>query len=69
MEGHLIGATKMCEGYTWRSTGNVTEKHISYMWNVARDLNLNFVENSSTPWHSAMDQDWRSKMCATKHSS
>ena len=62
MEGCPIGATKMCEGYMWRSTRNMTEKHTSYTWNVTGNLNLNFIKNSSTPWHGAVDQDWRSKM-------
>ena len=62
MEGHhLVGVTKMHEGYTWRLTRNATKKHTSYTWNVTRNSNLNFVENSSTPWHGAVDQDWRSK--------
>ena len=30
VEGCLIGVTKMCEGYMWRSTGNTTERHTSY---------------------------------------
>ena len=59
VEGHLVGVTKMCEGYMWRSTGNMTKKCTSYMWNVTRNLNLNIVENSSTPWHGAVDQNWR----------
>ena len=25
-----------------------------------------FEFHSSTPWHGAVDQDWRSKMCALK---
>ena len=32
-----------------RLTGNATDMYKSYMWNVARNLNLNFVENLSTP--------------------
>ena len=61
VEGHLVGATKMCEGYMRRSTGNTTEKCTSYTWNVTRNLNLNFIKNLSTPWHGAVDQDWRRK--------
>ena len=68
-EGHYIGVTKMHEGYMWRSTGNMTKECTSYMWNIARNLILNFVENSSTPWHGAVDQDWRSKMHAPTHAS
>ena len=66
MEGHLIGETKTHEGNTWRLTGNTTEKHTNYTWNVARNLNLNFVKNSSTPSCGAVEQDWRSKMDAPK---
>ena len=69
MEGHLVGATKMCEGYIWRLLGNATKKHISNTQNVTRNLNLNFVKNLSTPWHGAVDQDWRSKMHVLKHTS
>ena len=58
VEGYVIGVTKTHEGYMWRSTKNATEKHTSYTWNVARNLNLNFVENLST---GTVDQDWRSK--------
>ena len=46
MEGHLIGVTKTCEDYTWRSIGNATKEHTSYMWNIARNLNLNFIKNT-----------------------
>ena len=67
VEGCLVGVTKIHEGYTWRLTGNATKKHTSYMWNITRNLNLNFIENSSTPWHGAVDQDWRSKTHAPKH--
>ena len=66
MEGHLIGVTKMCEGYMWRLIGNVTEKHTSYTWNITRNSNLNFVKNLSTPWHGAVDQDWTSKNACLK---
>ena len=69
MEGNLVGVTKTCEGYTWRLTGNVTEKNTSCTWNIAINLNLNFIKNLSTPWHGAVDQDWRSKMCVQKHAS
>ena len=62
VEGHLLGATKTCEGYTWRLTGNVTKKHTSYTWNIMRNSNSNFITNSSTPWHGAVDQEWRSKI-------
>ena len=27
---------------------------------VTINTNLKFIENSSTPWHGAVDQDWRS---------
>ena len=64
MEGHLIDATKMHEGYTGRSTRHVTKKCTSYMWNVTGNLDL--VKNSSTPWCGAVDQDWRSKMHVLK---
>ena len=66
MEGHLIGVTKTCEGYMWRLTRNMTKKHTSYMWNITRNSNLNFIGNLSTPWHGAVDQDWRSKTHAPK---
>ena len=69
MEGHFIGVTTTGESCMWRSIGNATKEHVSYMWNVTRNLNLNFVKNSSTPWHGAVDQDWRSKMCVLKHAS
>ena len=46
MEGHLIGVTKMHAGYTWRSIGNATKEHTSYMWNVTRNMDLNFVKNT-----------------------
>ena len=55
---YLGGATKTCEDYTWRLTGNLTKEHTSYMWNVTMNLNLNFT---CPPWHGAVDQDWRSK--------
>ena len=61
MEGHLIGVTNMGECYTWRLIRNGTKKCTSYMWNITRNSNLNFIKNSSTPWHGAVDQDWRSK--------
>ena len=64
VEGHLLGMAKMHEGYMWRLIGNATKMCKSYMWNVARNLNLNFIKNLSTPWHGAVDQDWRSKTCA-----
>ena len=68
MEGHLKGMTKTCEGYMWRSTGNATKKCTSYTWNIAGNSHLNFIKNSSTPWHGAVDQDWRSKnTCAKMH--
>ena len=67
VECQLIDVTKMCEGCMWRSIGNVTKKQKSYMCNVSRNSNLNFVKNSSTPWHSAVDQDWRSKMHVPQH--
>ena len=69
MEGCLIGVTKTQEGYMWRSRRNVTKKHTSYMWNITRNSNMNFVKNLSTPWHGAVDQDWRSKMHVLKHAS
>ena len=51
MEGHLVGATKMCEGYTWRSIGNATKEDTSYSWNIAINLKLNFVEHTRLhPW-------------------
>ena len=46
VEGFLIGATKMCEDYTWRLIGNATKEHTSYMWNITRNSNLNFVKNT-----------------------
>ena len=46
MEGFLIGVTKTHEDYTWRSIGNATKEHTSYMWNVARNSNLNFIKNT-----------------------
>ena len=46
MEGHLIGATKMREDYTCRSIGNAAKEHTGYMWNVARNSNLNFIKNT-----------------------
>ena len=61
VEGHYIGVTKMCEGYTLRSTGNMTEKHTTYTWNVTRNSNFNFIKTLSTPWHGAVDQDYWSK--------
>ena len=67
MQGHLIGVTKLHEGYTWGLTGNVTKKQKSYMWNVTRNLNLNFIKNLSTPCHGAVDQDQRSKAHVPKH--
>ena len=33
------------------------------------NLNLKFVEISSTPWCDTVDQDWRSKSHAAKHTS
>ena len=66
VEGHFVGVTKTHEGYMWGSRGNVTEKHASFTWNVTRSSNLNLIEYLSTPWHTAVDQDWRSKMCALK---
>ena len=45
----------------------MTEKHTSYTWNVARNLNLKFIKNLNTPWHGAVDQDWRSQSHAPKH--
>ena len=52
VEGHFIDATKTHEGYTWKvrqcaqlrcmkvthggHSGKVTERHISYMWNVTK---------------------------------
>ena len=44
MEGCLIGATKMHEGFMWRSTGNMTKKCTSYTWKVTRNSNLNFIK-------------------------
>ena len=49
MEGLLVGVTKIRDDYTWRLIGNATKQCTSYMWNVARNSNLNFVEN--TPPH------------------
>ena len=46
MEGHLIGATRTHEDYTWMLIGNMTKEHTSYTWNVTRNLNLNFIENT-----------------------
>ena len=66
MEGHLVGVTKMHEGYMWRLTANATKKCTSYTWNVARNSNLNFDKNLSTPFHGAVHQDWWSKPHALK---
>ena len=46
MEGHHVGVTKMCEGCMWRSIGNTTKEHTGYTWNVTRNSNLNFIENT-----------------------
>ena len=69
MEGWMVCTTKMHAGYTWRLTRYVTEKCTSYTWNVTRNLDLEFIENSSTPWHGAVDQDWGSKSCAQEQAS
>ena len=69
MGGHVVGATKTCEGYTWRLTRNATKKHTSYTGNVTKTLNLIFVKTLSTPWHGAVDQDWSRKMCVPKFTS
>ena len=34
---------------------------------MERRNEFEFEFHSSTPWHGAVDQDWRSKMHAPKH--
>ena len=45
----------------------VDKKCDQKVWNIT--INLNFIKNLSTPWHGSVDQDWRSKMHALKHTS
>ena len=53
MEGHLIGATKMCEGFTWRLTGNMTKKvyklhvecHKKFEWGAVLWIKIGGVKN------------------------
>ena len=65
----MVSVTKMCEGYTWRSFGNYNQNAYRLHVEHHKDLNLKFIEISSTPWHGAVNQDWRSKLCAPKHTS
>ena len=44
---------------------NVCKLHVEHHEN----LNLKFIEISSTPWHGAVDQDWQSKLHAPKYTS
>ena len=47
----------------------IQQKGIQVTCGVSQNLNLKFIEMSSTPWHGAVDQDWRSKSHAQKHAS
>ena len=60
MEGQMACATKMCAGYMRRYSRNATKRHQSYAWNITKNLILEFIKILSTPWHGAVDQDWRS---------
>ena len=51
-DAHLVGATKMREDYTWRLTGNVTEEHTSYTWNVTMNLNFTCPHPGMVLWIS-----------------
>ena len=46
MKGHFEDVTQMYVGYMWRVIGKMTKERTSYMWNVARNSNLNFIKNT-----------------------
>ena len=74
VEGHFVGMTKMDEGYTWkvglyyiwRSLRKCDQKAYKSHVEHCKNSNLKFIEILSTPWHAAMDQDWRSQLHALK---
>ena len=66
VESQMLSMTKMCEGYTWRSSKKCDQKAYKLRMEHCKNLNLKFINISSTPWHGAMDQDWRSKSHAQK---
>ena len=61
MEGWMVSMTKTQEGYTWRSFKKCDQKAYKLHVKCHKNLNLKFIKISSTPWHGAVDQDWRSK--------
>ena len=49
----------------WKWDQKVYKLHMEY----CKKFEFKFHENSSSPWHGAVDQDWRSKMHVPKHTS
>ena len=69
MEGWMVSVAKMHDGYTWRSDEKCNQKVYKLHMECCKDSNLKFMETLSTPWHGAVNQDWRSKLCAPKYAS
>ena len=47
----------------WKCDQKAKKLHVQCL----KKFEFKFVKNSSTPWHNAVDQDWRSKMHVPKH--
>ena len=69
MEDHFVGATKTWGDYMWRLFRKHDQKVCKLHVECCKNLNLKFIEISSTPWCGAVDQEWRSKLHAPKHTS
>ena len=49
VEGHFVGVTKTCEGYTWRPIKK-QRRGVQVTCGTLKKSNLKFVKISSTPW-------------------
>ena len=65
MEGHLMGVAMMCEDYTcnWKCDQRAYKLHMEHCKKFKFYFHQKYL---STPWHGAVDQDWRSKMHVPK---
>ena len=57
----MICVTKMHAIYMWRLIRKCDQKAYKLHMECHKNSNLKFIENLSTPWCGAVDQDWRSK--------